>query len=323
MDTLLISADFFGYPQEIVKALEAQGRSVLWFEDRPATDTATKALIRLSPKLVERKSAAYFERIFRAAAQHDIRDVVVIKGEALSAATIGRMRAALPRARHTLYFWDSYRNMPKGSAAKVDLFDRAFSFDLDDVEADHRLTYRPLFYTAKAPDVGDVEQDIDILFLGTAHSDRITVLDRITHAIPPGRNFRKILYARSRMLHRIQKLSSVPYRRADERDFIFTPLPKTDVQTLIGRARIVIDIERSVQSGFTMRTIEMLGSSRKLITTNPSIMRADFYHPRNQHYIDRAAPVIDPAFLDASWQAQDEALLRRYSLSGWIDDLFN
>ncbi len=69
MDTLLISADFFGYPQEIVKALEARGRSVLWCNDRPASDTKTKALVRLSPKLIERKSAEHFDRVFRQAAE--------------------------------------------------------------------------------------------------------------------------------------------------------------------------------------------------------------------------------------------------------------
>jgi hypothetical protein len=322
MDTLLISSDFFGYPQEIVNALEARGRSVIWYGDRPATDTATKALIRLSPKLIERRSAAYFDRIFREAAQHDIRDVVVIKGEALSVDTIHRMRAFFPKARHTLYFWDSYRNMPNGSADKVDLFDRVFSFDIADVEADRRLTYRPLFYIEKYADVGNCEQDIDLLFIGTAHSDRVAVLDRIAQAIPPGYDFRKILYARSHLLHRIQNLVSAPYRRTDERDFIFAPIPKTEVQQLIGRARIVVDIERSIQTGFTMRTIEMLGASRKLITTNPSITKADFYHPQNQYYVDRNAPVIDPAFLETPWHPMDASLLRHYSLSGWIDDVF-
>lgn len=322
MDTLLISADFFGYPQEIIRALEARGRSVLWHGDRPATDTMTKALIRLSPRLIERKSAAYFDRVFREAAQHDIRDIVVIKGEAMSVDTIARMRAMFPNARHTLYFWDSYRNMPKGSAAKVDLFDRAFSFDLDDTQADPRLTYRPLFYIEKYADVGGVDQDIDLLFIGTAHSDRVTVLDRIARAVPAGYTFRKVLYARSPLLHRIQKVASAAYRRTDERNFIFTPMPKAEVQALIARARIVIDIERSVQTGFTMRTIEMLGAARKLITTNPSITKADFFDPRNQHHVDRDAPRIDPAFLEAPWRPQDEGLLRRYSLSGWIDDVF-
>jgi hypothetical protein len=321
MDTLLISTNFFGYPQEIVKALAARGRSALWYDDRPASDTLTKALVRLSPRVIQRRSDEYFAKIFADAARHDIRDILVIKGEALSVSMIRRMRALFPKARLTLYFWDSYRNMPKGSADKVDLFDRAFSFDLEDVKTDPRLKYRPLFYIEQYADVGAVEQDIDLLFLGTAHSDRVTVLDKIARAMPPGYDFRKILFARSQMLHRIQNVVSAPYRRTDERDFIFSPIPKHEVQKLIGRAKIVLDIERDVQTGFTMRTIEMLGASRKLITTNPSIAKADFYHPQNQSYVDRDRPVIDPSFLDSPWLPQDPALLKSYSLSGWLDDM--
>lgn len=321
MDTLLISTNFFGYPQEIVKALADRGRSALWHDDRPATDTLTKAMVRLSPSLVQRKSDQYFDRIFAEAAQHEIRDILVIKGEALSVGMIRKMRKMFPQARLTLYFWDSYRNMPKGSENKVDLFDRAFTFDLDDSRADTRLTYRPLFFIEKYAETNNVDQDIDLLFIGTAHSDRVTVLDRIADAMPPGYSFRKILFARSKLLHRIQNVVSKPYRRTDEKDFIFTPIPKAEVQKLISRAKVVLDIERDVQTGFTMRTIEMLGASRKLITTNPSITKADFFDPQNQYHVDRENPVIDPAFLGAPWRTQDPALLRHYSLSGWLDEV--
>lgn len=321
MDTLLISTNFFGYPQEIVKALAERGRTAFWHDDRPAADTMTKALVRLSPKLIQHKSDQYFGNVFAQAAQHDIRDILVIKGEALSVKMIAKMRDMFPNSRLTLYFWDSYQNMPKGSNDKVDLFDRAFSFDLKDTKSDTRLTYRPLFFIEKYAEVDEIKQDIDILFIGTAHSDRVTVLNRIAQAVPPGYDFRKILYARSGLLHRIQNVVNSSYRNTDERDFIFTPVPKNEVQKLVGRAKVILDIERDVQTGFTMRTIEMLGASRKLITTNPSIVNADFYDPQNQYYVDRARPIIDPAFLDTPWRKQDSALLKRYSLSGWLDDV--
>lgn len=321
MDTLLISTNFFGYPQEIVKALAARGRQALWHDDRPATDTRTKALIRLSPKLMQRRSDEYFARIFADAARHDIQDILVIKGEALSVEMIRKMRSIFPKARLTLYFWDSHRNMPKGSVDKIDLFDRAFSFDLEDTKYDKRLAYRPLFFIEQYADVGDIEQDIDLLFIGTAHSDRVTVLRNIERSIPRGCDFRKILYVRSGLLHRIQKITSFSYRNVEERDFIFTPIPKEEVRKLVGRAKVVLDIERDVQTGFTMRTIEMLGASRKLITTNPSIVKADFYDPQNQCCIDRNRPVIDPAFFDTPWRPQDPALLTHYSLSGWLDEV--
>lgn len=321
MDTLLISSNFFGYPQEIVKALEGRGRKALWFDDRPANDTLTKGLIRISPKLIERRSSAYFEDAFRQADQHDIRDILVIKGEALSVAMIRRMREVFPKARMTLYFWDSYRNMPKESEDKVDLFDRAFSFDPDDVVADPRLTYRPLFFVDEYAEVGKAEQDDDLLFIGTAHSDRVKVLDRIARALPAGAGFRKRLFVRSPLLHRIEKVVNPAYRRTPDGDFVFAPIPKDRVKEMVGRARIIVDIERNIQTGYTMRTLEMLGAGRKLLTTNPSILKADFYHPNNHCYIDRDRPVIDREFLATPWMPIEPALLRHYSLSGWLDEV--
>lgn len=321
IDTLLISTNFFGYPQEIVKALAARGRAALWFDDRPAADTLTKAMVRISPKLIQRKSDEYFERVFSEAAKYDIRDILVIKGEALSLDAIRRMREKFPKARLTLYFWDSYRNMPAGSAEKVDLFDRTFSFDLEDVKADRRLIYRPLFFVEDYADTSGVTQDIDLLFIGTAHSDRVRVLERIARAVPPGYEFRKILYVRSKLLHRLQLLIDAAYRRVPRGDFIFQPIPKREVQALVARARVIVDIERAVQTGFTMRTIEMVGASRKLLTTNSKVLEADFYRPENQAFADRDAPVIDRDFLEADWLPLPEAMLKRYSLSGWLDDV--
>jgi hypothetical protein len=321
IDTLLICADFFGYPQAIARALEARGRGAVWVNDRPSSDTMTKALVRLSPKLIAAKSDAYFEREVARAAEHDIRDVLVIKGEALSLGMIMRMRAMLPRARFTLYFWDSFLNMPKGSVDKIALFDRAFSFDPVDVAADPRLVYRPLFFIEEFAQTSDVVRDIDLLFVGTAHSDRVSVLQRVAKSLPPEFNFRKVLYARSPLLHRIQRLTSPAYRSIPESDFIFSPMAKAAVGDLVNRSKVVIDIERSVQKGYTMRTIEMLGASRKVITTNASILKADFYHPDNQHVVDRLSPRIDPAFIDKPWVQQDAALLHHYSLSGWVDEV--
>ncbi len=320
-DTLLISPDFFGYPQAIAKALEVRGRATAWINDRPGTDIWTKAVVRLSPELLKRKSDAYFTREIAAVADHNIRDVVVIKGEALSLSMIARMRAMLPRARFTLYFWDSFRNMPKGSIDKIELFDRAFSFDPVDVTAEPRLIYRPLFYRDRLARAPAATRDIDLLFIGTAHSDRVTVVDRIARSIPAHFAFRKILYVRSRLLHKAQPVWNAAYRRMAETDFIFSPMQTKEVNSLVAQSKVVLDIERHVQTGYTMRTIEMLGASQKIITTNPSVKQADFYHPDNHHVVDRDNPRIDTGFMNKPWVVQDEILLHRYSLDGWIDDV--
>lgn len=319
-DTLLIGGGFFGYAQEIVAALNARNRRAQWFEDRPATDTLTKSLIRLTPSLVVKRSNAYFDNIISQTRNKPIRDVLVIKGEALSIASIHNLRAAFPNAQFTLYFWDSYRNMPIDSAEKVPLFHKAFTFDPVDARADSRLQYRPLFFLDDYARLPEVEQDIDVLFFGTAHSDRLVVLRRLSKLLPKDTKIKTILYFPSRLIFAARHIVE-PAIWISPNHFIFQPLGKSTVKSLIARAKVVIDIERQVQSGLTMRTIEMLGAGKKLVTTNGGIVQADFFNPANIAVIDRRNPVIDPGFLAGAYEPVSAELLRRYSLTGWLDEV--
>jgi predicted nucleotidyltransferase len=322
MDTLFIAAGFFGYSKEIKAGLEQRGRSVLWFEDRPDTDALTKGMLRIAPSLMKGRVNSYVDEIIAQARQHDIRDVLVIKGEALSPAALGKLRKALPRARFVLYYWDSFLNMPADSPQKVDFFDRAFTFDPVNAAADSRLTHRPLFYLNEYAQLPASGSDIDVLFLGTAHSDRYAVLKRLKRALPPELRFEKVLYLPSRWVWRTRRVFDPSLWRASRDEFTFTPLSKSQVMATIQRARIVVDIERPIQSGLTIRTIEMLGASRKLITTNPRIAEADFYHPDNQVGVDRYKPRLNDRFLESPWRPVARDLMQRYSLNGWLDEVF-
>jgi hypothetical protein len=320
-DFLFISASFFGYAKEIKQRLEHRGRKVLWFEDRPATDTATKALLRLSPSLLAGKAERYFSDITEQVRHQPIRDVFVIKGEALTVAAIRNLRKALPHARFTIYFWDSYGNMPKDSFQKVALFDRALTFDPLDAVSDKRLTYRPLFFVEEQVNLPVVEQDIDLLFFGTAHDDRYPVIKRIEQGLPQSVRFANILYLPSKGIYYFRRCFDPAFWRAKRDEFIFTPLSKRKIMELVARAGAVIDIERIVQSGYTMRSIETFAAGRKIISTNARLVDADFYHENNVVVIDRRKPLIDPAFLETPFVTPQRQVWERYSLTNWLNDV--
>ena len=320
-DFLLIGGGFFGYAREISALLERQGRKVLWFDDRPALDTLTKAAVRLAPRVIARKLEAFVTRIVERARAESIREVLVIKGEALSPAALRRLRAALPRARFTLYFWDSYLNMPKDSPEKVAIFDRAFSFDPEDTARDQRLRYRPLFFLDEYNNLPTLEQDIDLLFFGTAHGDRYPVLRRLARSLPAGIRFEMVLYFPSKAIYGIRRVLDPRLWSASRDEFIFTPLSRAEIRRLVARTRAVVDIERPIQTGFTMRSVETLGAGRKLVTTNPSVLKADFYNPDNMVVIDRQRPAIPARLFERPYVAPPTDIMRRYSLSGWVGEV--
>lgn len=321
IDTLLISPGFFGYAREMQRVLESRGRKVAVLDDSPATGGAGKAAIRLAPALTKSWGDKYFAAVTARFRGCPIRDVLVIKAEGLSPAAAKKMRAAFPQARFTLYFWDSYRNMPADSLDKVAIFDRALTFDPRDAEQDPRLVYRPLFFVERFAQLPQAPQDIDLLFFGTVHGDRYAVVKRVAQMLPDSVRFEKVLYFRAGWLFALNRLYDPLLWRASRAEFVFRPKTREELAYLTARARIVLDIERPVQTGYTIRTIEMLGAGRKLITTNLEVAKADFYNPANIAVINRKAPRIDADFLHAPYEPPPADVVYRHSLNGWMDDV--
>lgn len=320
-DTVFICNSFFGYAKAITGELERRGASVLWAEDRPALDLVTKSKVRFAPKLAEKQSREFFDDIIRKVADHPIRRVLIVKGEAMTPEMIGRMRAAFPAAEFTFYLWDSFRNMPKDSPEKLQYFDRLLSFDPVDCTANPQLAYRPLFFLENYRQIAERQPDIDVLFLGTLHSDRLAVAQRLERALPAGLHFRKVFYLRSKLAYDAQRLIDADLRREPADSFTTVSVSASEVADLMARSRAVLDIERPIQTGYTIRTLEVLASGRKLITTNPQLRNADFYDPRNIAVIDRNAPKIPAEFFASPYNPVPEEVLQRYSLEHWVDDV--
>ena len=68
----------------------------------------------------------------------------------------------------------------------------------------------------------------------------------------------------------------------------------------------------------TMRTIEILGLKRKLITTNKDIVNYDFYNSNNILVIDRDNPKFDISFIEKPYIELKEEIYKKYSLENWI-----
>ena len=95
-------------------------------------------------------------------------------------------------------------------------------------------------------------------------------------------------------------------------------IPFQKVYEIYHNAKCVIDIEHSKQSGLTMRTMEMIGLRKKLITTNKDIVNYDFYHEDNILVVDRNNFVLDESFIDRPYHMLDESIYKKYALSNWI-----
>ncbi|SDX50577.1 hypothetical protein SAMN04515617_104166 [Collimonas sp. OK242] len=326
---LFIAPRFFGYEKEIQSELKAAGCVVDWHDDRPSSTSLMKAMIRFRPELVTKIINDYFDGIIKQAAAVAYDVVFVIKGEALPVGKIQALKQVLPQARFLYYTWDSLRNF-KNSHEKLLYFDKVYSFDrFDSVDNEH-IRHLPLFYSRAYETLGQLNQskeklDIDLLFLGSIHSDRYLVVQKIWVAakalVPEIRLFTHFFY-QSKWVFAIRKIMDRQFRGIPWSDVKWNSLNTQSTLELIGRSKILIDIHHPGQTGLTMRTIECLGAKRKLITTNSDVKIYDFYHPDNILVVDRMKPIIPDGFMRAAFHPIVESVYGKYSLREWLAEIF-
>jgi hypothetical protein len=321
---LVVSPRFFGYEKRIVEGLEARGAMATHVDDRPSNGTLSKLLIRLNSALLQPKLDAYHRSEIKRLKGEAFDDLLFIVPESCSMATIQRYQKAFQGARTLLYMWDSFENKTRRNIpAFLGLFDRTFSFDPQD-SGKHGMTFRPLFFTG-APVAASIKPSraYAFSFIGTVHSDRYRILMALgEQASNAGLNYHIYPYLPSGLHYWLYKLTKREFWGVPRSKLQFTPLPYAEVLRVLDDSLAVVDIEHPGQRGLTMRTFEVIGAGRKLITTNQNILDYPFYSPERVMVIDRKNPKINLAFLRTMTEPIPERILEKYSLNGWIDDLF-
>jgi hypothetical protein len=323
---ILISPKYFNYEKEIQKELEGKGAFVYFIDDRIKNSTLNKALFRLKLKEKVGKSNvfAYFKKHLENNKERKIDYLIAIIPEGFSKEIIQYYKAQLKDTVFILYMWDSIDNRPY-IIETLNLYEKTLTFDKDN-SIKYGLKFRPLFYTQDYKEIGYKEKNhsdfkYDLSFIGTAHSDRYDVIKKIIKVSSNQLKTFFFFYLQSPMLIPYYWLVDPLFRKIKTKDIRFKGLSKKEVLSVIEDSLCIIDINHPKQSGLTIRTIEMLGAKRKLITTNNDIVNYDFYNAENILLINRDNPILNDSFLLKPYKEIDKDIYDRYSLSRWIDDV--
>ncbi len=316
---LLVAPRFFGYEREIRDQLASDGWAVDMLPDRPFDSSALKAVTRVYPALTAPAANRYYVAQLRqlAATRYDL--ILVVQGESISEPTLRMLRTEFPDARMVFYTWDSISNKPY-SSRQLPLYDECFSFDPADARH-YGVRFRPLFFTPGFERTAPARFDLDISFVGTIHSDRYRIVQRVARQVPDATRACWYLYLQAPWMYAARKVFTRTIDGATRAEFRFVPLARDTVQGIFLNSRAVLDIEHPKQLGLTMRTIEALGSQTKLVTTNAAVRDYDFFDPDNIAVVDRAAPRIPPGFLSDPYRPVAAAIHERYRLATWVREV--
>tara|TARA_R110002167_G_scaffold206691_14_gene410786 strand:- start:6502 stop:7506 length:1005 start_codon:yes stop_codon:yes gene_type:complete len=322
---LLFSPQFFGYGHEIGNKLRDYGALVDYFDERPGNDFMTKAIIRVNKSLLSKKIDKYYNTIIKNLVHGKYDFVLFLNAEAISEKNLGLLRENQPNAKFILYMWDSLKNK-KYTIDLLPHFDLKHTFDKEDsLDQSYGFRFRPLFFLDAYKNIQSQpdQAKIDLLFVGTVHSDRYPLLMAIKEkCMALGKSVDYFMFFQSKKIYYAQKATNRVFRNTKISDFEFTPLKKEDLIRKIENCNIVLDIQHPSQKGLTMRTIEMVGARKKMITTNKEIMGYDFYNPNNIYYLDRDNPEVDPAFFETPYIDLETDIYHKYSIDGWLEELF-
>lgn len=321
---LFFAPAFFGYEFKIKKKMEEMGAEVDFYDERSVVSALGRALLKISPKIFELKSRKYYEEILKKnPEEYDY--VFFIKAEMVPISILQEIRSKYKNAKMCLYLYDSVKNIP-GILDKLKFFDVKYSFDRKDCLVHPELKLRPLFFADEFRKDGSKTENFkyDISFCGTIHSDRykiIKAVEKITKA--DGYCFFWIGYLQSKFMYYYYKITKKEFKGTDISTFTFQKTASSDIAKMVDESKIVLDMQHPKQSGLTMRTIEMVGMGKKLITTNSEITKYDFFKPENICVIDRNNVVIDKKFLSIPYQDLTNVLYEKYSIESWVIDILN
>jgi len=321
---LLLAPSFFGYEIEIKSELEKMGAEVYHYDERPKNNFFTKVLIRLNlKKLLQNKIDVYYKNIIKQTKKREIDYLLLINPETIDNKEIETIRCYHPTIKVYTYMWDSIKNK-KNSLKLLESSDRFFTFDYEDKKINQEIKFLPLFYINDYKELQPVsDYQYDFTFIGTVHSDRYTTIKKIEKfSIEKDLKIFFYFYSPSRILFFFQRLFKKNFKNIDRNDISYESMSKKDIVNIISKSRVIIDIQHPFQNGLTMRTLEVLGAKRKLLTTNNKVKEYDFYDDNNILIFDRGNVRIDKEFINKKYQDIDHGIYEKYSINGWLNIIF-
>jgi hypothetical protein len=295
---IFFSVQTFNLEKEIITKLEEFGAKVDYYDERPSNSNYTKGIIRLKRELY----------------QHKIPDFFLKKFKELN-----------PDCIFIFYTWDSFINNNHPTTI-LKYFDRKFTFDPEDAEK-FNINFRPLFYLDYFREVKKNEynkKSFDLLFLGTAHSDRYRIGNSIINWCKQNNlNTYAYYFMHGRIVYFYKKLFDKTFKEFEYKKLKFKSLTLLEIVNLYIESNVILDINHPGQKGLTMRTFEAIGANKKIITTNKEIKRYSFFNPNNILVIERNEETkISKDFFENQYESISLDLYNKLSIEGWLNCLF-
>lgn len=246
--------------------------------------------------------------------------VLIIKGRTITENKLKFLKDKYSSAKFIMYQWDSVKKA-KCALLIAKFCTQKYTFDPVDSKK-YGWGYRPLFFDPIncSP---KKKKKYDFVFICSLHSQRILVYEKLKEICLKSKKTlykhiycEKWSYIRQKWLHRNDS-----YDLATS-DVSFKSLSLNETNRIYDESFCIVDYKFPEQDGLTMRSIEALGHKCKLLTNNENIINEPFYDSKNICVYKLNDFFIPKDFLREPYYEIDDAILKKYTIEGWIEDIF-
>lgn len=221
-------------------------------------------------------------------------DTVIVHASERTKRIASYIHQVKPSMRIIYWYWNPVNKYTLPKLIK-DKNVEHWSFDIDDCEK-YGMKYNVQYYY----DTNNMSTDIieyDIYFIGH-DKGRMAALKEIKSA-----------YEHMGLIVRYDIVS-------EGEDII----PYHEVQKRIKKAKAILEINQYGQSGVTLRAMEALFFSKKLITNNQNIIYEDYYNKNNIFIIGRDNISDLKNFLDVPYSMEAEKFKVKHTIESWMNN---
>lgn len=311
---------YFDYHKIIKANIEERGGSIYFIdEDVNEFSFANKFISVYARNLYEKKLHTYFVEQFQKLPSH-IDYILIIKGSTLREKELTFLKGKYCDAEFIMYQWDSVANYPY--AVEIAKWcNKKITFDPIDAQK-FQWKYRPLFFDPNLCDY-QTKRDIDISFVCSLHSERVRAYQNLKKDAEIKKfNVFTYLYSNKWSYYRQRFLKRNKLFAISSKEVKFEIMSADKTSDIYNRSKCVLDFKFSGQEGLTIRSIESFGHHCKLITNNKQVVHEDFYNPQNVYIYDMGNFDIPLDFVITPYYPLPDEVYYKYSVSGWIDDVF-
>lgn len=308
------------YTLAMKKELEDRGAEVHLYDERPSQKAAAKIYLYFFRSIAPQYFKQYVDNIIAENESWQPDVVYIVRGQAFDEKILGYMREHFSKAKFIFYQWDPLCGKKIPEVLKM--YDYNYSFDTDDVKNNPEFKFRPSIFLKEYVDIADrKDYRYDVCFVGTIYNNRWGVIKRFqdyfnAHGV---KSF-FYLYMASWTLYLwdfIRKGTFVSPKKMQ-----FKPMTYLDNVEMVKESKCVLDFVYSKQTGLSMRAFESMAAHRKYITNNAEVKKYEFYNPTNILVVDAQNPNVPKEFLDTPFDPVDEKVMYKYSIKGFIDEVF-